>query len=83
MPKIRRFDQYRTVTIQCWPAQGHLPSEVIAAAMPKLKALEIELPAGFALGFAASRKRSKWIWSFCNGVRHLRLCDLSGAAHAV
>jgi multidrug efflux pump subunit AcrB len=56
VPKIRRFDQYRTVTVQCWPTQGHLPSEVIAAAMPKLKAFENQLPAGFALRFAGEYK---------------------------
>jgi multidrug efflux pump subunit AcrB len=56
VPKIRRFDQYRTVTVQCWPMQGHLPSEVMAAAMPKLKAFEKQLPDGFALRFAGEYK---------------------------
>lgn len=56
MPKIRRFDQYRTVTIQCWPAQGHLPSEVIATAMPQLKAFQAQLPAGFMFRFAGEYK---------------------------
>jgi multidrug efflux pump subunit AcrB len=55
-PKIRRFDQYRTVTIQCWPAQGHLPSEVLAAAMPKLKAFQSQLSAGFIFRFAGEYK---------------------------
>jgi len=54
--KIKHFDQYRTVTIQCWPTQGHLPSEVIAAAMPKLKAFESQLPAGFIFRFAGEYK---------------------------
>ncbi len=56
LPKIKRFDQYRTVTIQCWPTQGHLPSEVIQAAMPKLKAFQNQLPAGFSLRFAGEYK---------------------------
>ncbi len=56
VPKIRRFDQYRTVTVQCWPEQGHLPSEVMAAAMPKLKAFENQLPDGFTLRFAGEYK---------------------------
>ncbi|HYZ83699.1 MAG TPA: efflux RND transporter permease subunit [Bryobacteraceae bacterium] len=55
-PKIKRFDQYRTVTIQCWPAEGHLPSEVIAAAMPKLQAFQKQLPAGFIFRFAGEYK---------------------------
>ena len=56
VPKIRRFDQYRTVTVQCWPTQGHLPSEVIAVALPKLKAFENQLPAGFIFRFAGEYK---------------------------
>ncbi|MBV8142061.1 MAG: efflux RND transporter permease subunit, partial [Verrucomicrobia bacterium] len=55
-PKIKRFDQYRTVTIQCWPAVGHLPSEVISAAMPKLKEFQKQLPAGFIFRFAGEYK---------------------------
>ncbi len=56
VPKIRRFDQYRTVTVQCWPMQGHLPSEVMAAALPKLQAFEKQLPDGFSLRFAGEYK---------------------------
>lgn len=56
VPKIKRFDQYRTVTIQCWPAQGHLPSEVLASAMPKLKAFQNQLPAGFIFRYAGEYK---------------------------
>jgi len=55
-PKIRRFDQYRTITVQCWPTQGHLPSEVIAAAMPKLKEFQKQLPDGFIFRFAGEQK---------------------------
>jgi len=55
-PKIRRFDQYRTITVQCWPVQGHLPSEVISAALPKLKEFQKELPDGFIFRFAGEQK---------------------------
>jgi multidrug efflux pump subunit AcrB len=55
-PKIRRFDQYRTITVQCWPTQGHLPSEVIALAMPKLEAFHKQLPDGFIFRFAGEQK---------------------------
>jgi multidrug efflux pump subunit AcrB len=55
-PKIKRFDQYRTVTVQCWPTGGHLPSEVISAAMPKLKQFQNQLPAGFIFRFAGEHK---------------------------
>ena len=55
-PKIRRFDQYRTVTVQCWPAEGHLPSEIMAAALPKLQAFQGQLPSGFIFRFAGEYK---------------------------
>ncbi|HMJ63646.1 MAG TPA: efflux RND transporter permease subunit [Bryobacteraceae bacterium] len=56
VPKIRRFEQYRTITVQCWPGTGHLPSEVIDAAMPKLKEFEKQLPNGFIFRFAGEYK---------------------------
>jgi multidrug efflux pump subunit AcrB len=55
-PKTKRFDQYRTITVQCWPAEGHLPSEVISAAMPKLKEFQKQLPDGFIFRFAGEQK---------------------------
>jgi multidrug efflux pump subunit AcrB len=54
--KTKRFDQYRTITVQCWPAEGHLPSEVISAAMPKLNAFQKQLPDGFIFRFAGEQK---------------------------
>ena len=54
--KTKRFDQYRTITVQCWPAEGHLPSEVISAAMPRLKEFQKQLPGGFIFRFAGEQK---------------------------
>ena len=54
--KTKRFDQYRTVTVQCWPAEGHLPSEIVAAAMPRLKEFQRQLPIGFIFRFAGEQK---------------------------
>ena len=56
IPKTKRFDQYPTITVQCWPAEGHLPSEVISAAMPKLNAFQRQLPDGFTFRFAGEQK---------------------------
>jgi multidrug efflux pump subunit AcrB len=56
IPQIRRFDQYRTITVQCWPAEGHLPSEVIAAIGPKLKDFQEQLPNGFLFKFAGEQR---------------------------
>jgi multidrug efflux pump subunit AcrB len=55
-PKTKRFDQYRTITVQCWPTEGHLPSEVISAAMPQLKEFQKQLPDGFIFRFAGEQK---------------------------
>jgi multidrug efflux pump len=55
-PKTKRFDQYRTITVQSWPTEGHLPSEVVEAAMPKLKEFQKQLPAGFIFRFAGEQK---------------------------
>ena len=54
--KTKRFDQYRTITVQCWLAEGHLPSEVVAAAMPRLKEFQKQLPDGFIFRFAGEQK---------------------------
>jgi multidrug efflux pump subunit AcrB len=47
--KIKRRNQFRTVTISCFPATGHLPSEVMEAARPQLTAFERRLPPGYWL----------------------------------
>jgi multidrug efflux pump subunit AcrB len=54
--KTKRFDQYRTITVQCWPSEGHLASEVVSAAMPKLKEFQKQLPDGFIFRFAGEQK---------------------------
>ncbi|HKB12930.1 MAG TPA: efflux RND transporter permease subunit [Vicinamibacterales bacterium] len=47
--KLQRRNQFRTVTISAFPADGVLPSEVLNAAMPGLRALERSLPPGYTL----------------------------------
>lgn len=54
--KTKRFDQYRTITVQCWPSEGHLASEVVSAAMPKLTEFQDQLPNGFIFRFAGEQK---------------------------
>jgi multidrug efflux pump subunit AcrB len=46
-PRIVRIDHFRTISVRCFAASGHLPSEVIKAAMPRLKALQNSLPPGY------------------------------------
>lgn len=54
--KTKRFDQYRTITVQCWPSEGHLASEVVSAAMPKLREFQNQMPSGFIFRFAGEQK---------------------------
>jgi len=45
--KIRRRNQFRTITISAFPAAGLLPSEVLQAATPALDQLRASLPGDF------------------------------------
>jgi multidrug efflux pump subunit AcrB len=47
--KLQRRNQFRTVTVSAFPAQGFLPSEVLKTAMPRLLDLSRTLPAGYRL----------------------------------
>jgi multidrug efflux pump subunit AcrB len=47
--KIRRRNQFRTITVSALPATGLLPSEVLAAAMPEIEKLKASLPPGMRL----------------------------------
>ncbi len=47
--KLQRRNQFRTVTVSTFPAEGVLASEVLKAALPKLNALRESLPAGYRL----------------------------------
>jgi multidrug efflux pump subunit AcrB len=45
--KIERRNQFRTVTVSAFAAAGHLPSEVLNTAMPKLREFQRSLPPGY------------------------------------
>jgi len=47
--KIRRQEHFRTISVECTPIAGALPSEVLNAAMPKLAAFQAALPPGYAM----------------------------------
>jgi multidrug efflux pump subunit AcrB len=54
--KIRRRDQFRTITVACFPAAGVLPSEVLTAAMPALDDLAATMPVGYRLDIAGEQE---------------------------
>jgi multidrug efflux pump subunit AcrB len=47
--KIRRRNQFRTITVACFPVAGVLPSQVMEAVRPELLRLERTLPPGYRL----------------------------------
>ena len=55
--KIARRDQYRTVVVSCFPTPGHLPSEVVEAAMPAIERFKSELPPGIRLEIGGEHEK--------------------------
>jgi len=47
--KIRRRNQFRTITVSCFPEAGLLSSEVMKRARPEIDRLAGELPPGYSL----------------------------------
>ncbi len=58
-PRIRRRDQFRTVSVQAFPAGGVLASEVMAAATPGIDAIAKKLPPGFELAIGGERAKQR------------------------
>lgn len=54
--KISRYQQFRTLTVLCFPVAGKLPSEVLEAARPKLDEIEKALPVGMRYEIAGEFK---------------------------
>jgi multidrug efflux pump subunit AcrB len=52
---LRRF-QFRTITVSAFSDEGGLPSEVLMAAMPKIRAFEKTLPPGYRFEIAGEYK---------------------------
>jgi multidrug efflux pump subunit AcrB len=46
---LRRRNFFPCVTVSCFPTEGHLASEVVAAAEPEMRQLESRLPAGYTI----------------------------------
>jgi len=46
---LRRRNQFRTIRVSCFPADGHLPSEVMNDIRPKLTAFQQSLPPGYRM----------------------------------
>ncbi|NDY56459.1 efflux RND transporter permease subunit [Desulfovibrio sulfodismutans] len=55
--KIARRDQFRTIVVSCFPTPGHLPSEVVEAAMPQIETFQKELPPGIRLQIGGEHEK--------------------------
>ena len=57
--KIRRRDQFRAITVACFPTDGVLPSEVLKLAQPGIDAIKASLPPGTRLVIAGEQEERK------------------------
>ncbi|HEV7241317.1 MAG TPA: efflux RND transporter permease subunit [Thermoanaerobaculia bacterium] len=57
--KLRRRNQFRTITVSAFPAEGVLPSEVMNAARARIEALQKNLPPGYRLEIGGEEEEQK------------------------
>lgn len=57
--RIVRLEQFRTMNVRSFPAAGHLSSEVLKEAMPKLLALQTSLPPGYKVEIGGEYYKTK------------------------
>jgi multidrug efflux pump subunit AcrB len=55
--KIKRRNQFRTITVQAWPRAGSLPSDVVAESRDALKQFTATLPPGVRLEIAGEQEK--------------------------
>jgi len=56
--KVRRRNQFRTITVSCMAEAGHLPSEVVSAARSQLTAFANQLPPGYHMEIGGSEEEA-------------------------
>lgn len=57
--RIVRLEQFRTVNVRTFPKAGHLSSEVLKAAMPKLQKFKNNLPPGYSMVIGGEFDKTK------------------------
>lgn len=57
--RIVRLDHFRSVSVRCFPAHGYLASDIISAAMPKLRELQANLPPGYSIRIGGEYDKQK------------------------
>ncbi len=72
--RIVRLEQFRTMNIRSFPAPGHLSSEILKPAMPRLQALQASLPPGYQMQIGGEYDKTK------NGFKNLAMVMLVSTA---
>jgi multidrug efflux pump subunit AcrB len=57
--RIRRLDQFRTISVRCFAKSGELPSEVFSAAAPQLEELRKTLPPGYSISVSGEQAKQE------------------------
>ncbi len=57
--RVIRMDHFRTICVRSFPVAGHLSSEVLKEAMPKLREFEKSLPPGFQMQIGGEFYKTK------------------------
>jgi multidrug efflux pump subunit AcrB len=57
--KIRRRNQFRTITVACFPVAGVLSSEVIRAAAPEITKLAASVPPGYQVAIGGEQEEQQ------------------------
>ena len=55
--KINRRNQFRAITVSCYPVAGTLSSEVLRVAFPQIRAIERQLPPGYRMEIAGEYEK--------------------------
>ena len=72
--RIVRLEQFRTINVRSFPISGHLSSEVLNAAMPRLRALQASLPPGYRMQIGGEYDKTR------NGFKNMALVMLVSTA---
>ena len=57
--RIRRLEHFRTISVSSFPVPGALPSEVLNAALPKLRAFAANLPPGYTMQISGEQAKQQ------------------------
>ena len=57
--RIRRLEQFRTISVRCFAKSGELPSEVFSAAAPQLEDLRKTLPPGYSISISGEQAKQE------------------------